>query len=460
MSVYGPHGETVNRRGAFRNPNLTTAGGGTCRCDELARRLAAILWRLFSFARPRVRKDNGPMAIRFWFFAALAVFAMNLTAQIPSVPTYRFSGWLRTSGTNLLDSRNHPVRLLSVNQSGAEWGAGSPFGATTGWNKQFGGYAFPSNSTEYVRLDNWGFNSVRLLISWANLEPTPPTLDGGGNLVHHWNEDYVTNLDATVEQFANHHLSVILSLHQWTFSPVFTNEAQQIHGLGMPVWLYFDTNSGTYLTIGTFQLDGGPHSKATAEDYFFGDAETNALAGIRPVILPDYPSQTGTNGYNVQDGFIDAWKFIAARYSNNPAVIGADLYNEPPNNTAIHLKRFYNTVGSNVYSVNPNLLLICQDSGSEPTNLFGVLASAGRPGLSNLVYSIHFYVSDWQDLTDPNGNLVSYQAQTYLTNYQATSVSWNVPFWVGEFDEFLTNHAFNSGDMAQMMRFCRSNAIN
>jgi hypothetical protein len=182
------------------------------------------------------------------------------------------------------------------------------------------------------------------------------------------------------------------------------------------------------------------------------------------VIFTNLPSFTGSNqNYNVQDGYIDAWRFVAGHYSNNPAVIGADLYNEPPYDTVVNLQRFYERVGSNVFAVNPKLLLICQDSGSQPATLNTLLAPTNPPGLPNLVYSIHIYVNYWDDLyttNETNVTLSHYEAHTYLTNYQAASVNWNAPFWVGEFDEFSPSNIFNSADMAKMMQYCRNNAIN
>ena len=395
-----------------------------------------------------------------WWFIALALLAGGgVSAQVPTVPTYRFSGWLHTVGTNLIDSTGHPARLCGVDHSGAEWGDGVEVSSNGGG--LFGTYAIPTDAVEYHRLNKWGFNSVRLLLSWANLEPVAPTLDVNTNIVHAWNTNYLTNVDAMIAGFATNGLDVIISVHQWTYSPVFTNVVQGIHGLGMPVWLYYDTNLSAYRTIGGFPLNAGPHARDTAEHYFFGDAGTNGPDQVLPVLLTNYPSlYTKGANYNVEDGYIDAWKLLAARYSNNPAVIGCDLYNEPPFDNAIHLKKFYTTVGSNIAAVNPRLLLICQDSGFQPTNLQSVLSGEGQPGLSNMLYSIHFYVNNWNDKYGTNGLLLNYQAHTYLTNYQAVSAQWGVPFWVGEFDEFdATNGLLNAPDMARMMQFCRANAI-
>ncbi|MCL4510639.1 MAG: cellulase family glycosylhydrolase [Bacteroidetes bacterium] len=100
-----------------------------------------------------------------------------------------------------------------------------------------------------------------------------------------------------ISQFGKRSIGVIISLHQWTWSPVFS-DTNGVHGLGMPVWLY--TNQP------------GITQQQAASEFFVKNAD----------ILP---------GYSVQQGFIDAWKKIIGRYSNNLTVIGADLFNEPPN---------------------------------------------------------------------------------------------------------------------------------
>jgi hypothetical protein len=212
----------------------------------------------------------------------------------------------------------------------------------------------------------------------------------------------------------------------------------------------------------TYQLCG------TAVKYFFGEPPTGHPAGIYPVICSNCPSQSAASlgftnaGYNVQDGYIDAWTFLAARYSNNPAVIGADLFNEPPNDKNLHLSNFYALLSSNIYAANSNLLLICQDSGSQSTNLVGLLNTrTSPPAVSNLVYSIHIYVGQWSNAANSvSGSFVTnYGAYAFLTNYQAPSLRWNVPFWVGEFDEFDTNGTFNTTDMGLMMQYCRANGV-
>src|SRR6185437_4068751 len=88
-------------------------------------------------------------------------------------------------------------------------------------------------------IASWGFNTVRLNLGWANLEPTAPTQSVGG-LVHHWAMDYVQAVKDTVRSLAAQKLTVILDPAQYQWSSAFKQSAgQQVacEGYGMPAWL-------------------------------------------------------------------------------------------------------------------------------------------------------------------------------------------------------------------------------
>ena len=136
------------------------------------------------------------------------------------------------------------------------------------------------------------------------------------------------------------------------------------------------------------------------------------------VILDNHRSESGSsaeaNGLWFTNRFteaawIDDWIMLAQRYRNSPAVIGADLRNEPhnalsggacwgcegPHDWRLAAER----AGNQVLSTNPNLLIIVEgtDSAQGQTtwwggNLAGVRSAPvnlSRP--SQLVYSTHVY---------------------------------------------------------------------
>src|SRR5439155_2075324 len=97
----------------------------------------------------------------------------------------------------------------------------------------------------YDNLANWGFNAVRLSISWANIEPRAPRKVRGGT--HHgWNREYLDAVDEVVQQLTSRGVAVILEMSQNKWSPAFQrSDGSDCPGRGMPVWLYKGTNMNT-----------------------------------------------------------------------------------------------------------------------------------------------------------------------------------------------------------------------
>lgn len=102
--------------------------------------------------------------------------------------------------------------------------------------------------------------------------------------------------------------------------------------------------------------------------------------------------------------WINDWKMLAARYADDPAVIGADLHNEPyngtwggggPNDWAAAAERAGNAIGQ----VNPNMLIFVEGVASYQGqnywwggNLMGVRDRPIELDIANkLVYSAHDY---------------------------------------------------------------------
>jgi hypothetical protein len=341
-------------------------------------------------------------------------------------PVHRVRGWLHTVGTTLVDEGNHPVRLTSIGVPGMQQGAGLPKG-TPG---VCGGWKIP-DPRAFVDIPRWGFNSVRVPMSWANLEPTPPTSAPGGKVVHHWNARYLEALDDIVAGFRKHGTAVILSMQQVRWSPAFTgivlpNGVKLCGGYGMPTWLY--------------PAGGGLSAIAPATASFF------------------------RNEGDVQERFAAAWRFIAKRYANDPMVVGADILNEPydvlvteyPGGTALRprdlaLTAFYTKVGRVIRKANPHLLLVFEDNKSRRTKLFALTA---RPHLANSIYSVHFYPSAWND---PRG-------KPLLERYFERAQNWGVPLWLGEFSAFYYTAPRGYGpnwesDLAAMLAYCKARDI-
>jgi aryl-phospho-beta-D-glucosidase BglC (GH1 family) len=289
--------------------------------------------------------------------AAVPLILSFLLCGLSTLSSAQTGTWYKTDGTQIIGPDNMPIVFHGVNSSGMEWGAGYPWKVKCRTPKYGCWGSIPGND-EYANLARWGFNLVRLPIAWANIEPTAPISPS----THEYNQQYLSALDDIIAKFGEKHIPVILSMHQWAWSPAIKAQYgahKGSHGLGMPVWLYSATPN---------------ISQDDAQRAFFME---------NTEILP---------GYKVQDAYIDAWKTVVERYKNNPTVIGVDLFNEPPGQPSYDLASFYEKVGLAINGINPKLLLVFEDGVNQGSKL------KRKPGIPNAVYSFHMYPSSW--LTD------------------------------------------------------------
>lgn len=155
------------------------------------------------------------------------------------------------------------------------------------------------------------------------------------------------------------------------------------------------------------------------------------------VVLDMHAAPGGQTGDNIDDGFgypflfesaedqeltAQIWRKIAARYMNEPIVIGYDLLNEP---IATHfdkdyfnpkLEPLYRKITAAIREVDPNHIIFL--GGAQWDSNFNVF---GAPYDSKLVYTFHKY---WVDVD-----------QKIVQEYVDFSNKYNVPLWMGESGE-------------------------
>ncbi|HKJ32797.1 MAG TPA: glycoside hydrolase family 5 protein [Balneolales bacterium] len=155
------------------------------------------------------------------------------------------------------------------------------------------------------------------------------------------------------------------------------------------------------------------------------------------VILDMHAAPGGQTGENIDDGWgypflfkspesqkrvIRIWKKLAARYHNNPNVLGYDLLNEPiPNfkeyaSLNKYLVPLYKRITHAIREVDPNHIIIVE--GAQWATNFKVF---GKPFDSKMIYSFHKY---WMP-----------PKQDQFQEYVDFSNKYNVPIWLGESGE-------------------------
>lgn len=346
------------------------------------------------------------------------------------------TGWLHTEpgSTSVYDAGGNVVPLLGVDVDGLDFGTGNPASSPDSCGK---GWSIPS--TSFADVASWGFNSVRIPISWSNLEPTAPTLASNGSWIHHWNAPYLAELDSVVAQFGRVHVAVMFDFAQVDVSPAFQQapyptDGGECEGWGNPSWLYPGTTSPTTVK-----------DLASAMCDFFTDT-----------------SMVGTTAPLPIEAMEAAEQMLASRYASNPTVIGIDMFNEPWFSSSCGsaasegnlLTSFYTKMGGAISQVDPHLLLIFEDSTP------GLMAStpiiSTLPSIPNSMYEFHIYTSDWAT------------AQPYVQAFLDNSRNWGVPVWMGEFDAFEAGCTGPNcsadpnwqADTQALLAFCDSNGIN
>jgi endoglycosylceramidase len=322
---------------------------------------------------------------------------------------------LKTRGGAIVDARGRVVRLLGVTftqlapgrgQSSRQTGSGC-----TGWT--------PIPHAAYDNIEKWGFNFVRLAISWANLEPYRSVRLSPIEL-HHWNERYLRAVDAAVRQFTSRGIGVMLEMSQDFWSPAFDRyPGSPCPGRGMPAWLYEGTRMNTVVK---------------AKIAFF------------------------RNHQHVQEGLATAWRVLAGRYVHNPLVIGADMLNEPylglhrMSREDMRLGLVYEKLGSAIRQANPNMLLTFQDS--QDVGEGNPLALKGPPPFANVVYQFHLYKHKWK----PDGI-------DRMQRFERRARKWGVPLFMGEFNAFKYGRQKKGPapnwkrDTNELMAYCKNGGI-
>jgi endoglycosylceramidase len=247
-------------------------------------------------------------------------------------------------------------------------------------------------SADAARIRALGFNALRLPVSWSGIEPTE---DGG--VV----PSYFDAVAAVTSACGAAGLLVLLDLHQDAYS-------KEIGQDGAPLWA---------ISPPPTQLLGGPLTDLTArfespqvqDAYatFFGDPTTGAYLRTR---------------------FAQMAAELAARFANDPAVLGFETYNEPLA-TDPQLLAFNTQVIPAIRAAAPTKLIFFEpDSVRDETGE----ASLGNGSLgAGTVYAPHVYTLAFTDPDEPGVTENTYAASNL--NALDEAQSWQAPLVITEY---------------------------
>ncbi|MFI5449905.1 MAG: glycoside hydrolase family 5 protein [Candidatus Bathyarchaeia archaeon] len=277
---------------------------------------------------------------------------------------------LSVNGTQIVDRDGNIVVLRGVNLSGYEY---SP-------------PEWIHNESDFKTIASWGFNVIRLPISWENIEPRPG----------HYNEDYLRLIDQDIAWAKAYGIYVVLDMHEICWSSQFAS-CNKGYSSGIPRWavaIYQDSVPGIQLMLHDFYLGLGPNGTA--------------------------PSPTNPS---IEARFYAVWKYVAARYFNETNIAAYDVLNEPIQQdasladnatfTSQVLPAFYTHAISAIRTVDPNHICLWEGPTIVPIHL------------PNLIYSPHY----------PQGSSSVYDPGKFGQEINVLldlSTRWNVPLFVGE----------------------------
>lgn len=177
------------------------------------------------------------------------------------------------AGEQLRDPDGRAVVLRGVNLAGAHK---SP---------PYFDFHQPADYTR-VRAD-WGMSSARFLITWAAVEPARGEYD----------DAYLDEVALRMEWAAAAGLVVVIDMHQDLYGEGF-------YGDGAPRWSCDEAHYAAYVPV---------------EPWFANYANEHVVACYDGFWRSD----------DLQAHFTEAWRRVAARLRDSPAVIGFDVMNEP-----------------------------------------------------------------------------------------------------------------------------------
>ncbi|ULP48147.1 cellulase family glycosylhydrolase [Mycolicibacter virginiensis] len=250
-----------------------------------------------------------------------------------------------------------------------------------------------------------GFNSVRLGVIWAGVEPQPGVID----------YDYLASINQTVQTLANHGIVSIIDFHQDDFSPVFGGE-------GAPEW-------ATY-TGGLPNPDIG-----FGLNYALNPAQNHAWDMF-------WSNAKGPDGVGLLNHYARMTQAVADYFKDDPNIAGYEIINEPWAGStwlstifgnsfyeAQQLTPFYNQVSAAIRSVDPTTPLIY-----EPNTLFNeaVPTQLGPVDDPHGVFAFHDYCM-LTSISAALSPLCPDYIELLAENGEAYTTTYGVPGLISEF---------------------------
>ncbi len=170
----------------------------------------------------------------------------------------------------------------------------------------------PGSGDDFAQMRALGFDVVRLVLNWSQLEPTPGV----------YSTTYLARVAQVVGWARQQGIYVILDMHQDQYSRYILPASKSASPAGCS-----PSGGGDGAPAWAVQTDGKPGCALYGIDEL-NPAESAAFANFwqnSPVAAPKGQAP----GTGLQDHYIGALAALARRFEHDPAVLGYELMNEP-----------------------------------------------------------------------------------------------------------------------------------
>jgi endoglycosylceramidase len=291
----------------------------------------------------------------------------------------------------------------------------------------------PLRSRDYREMEAYGFNVIRLTVSWSKLEPRR------GKIGH----SYIDRIEDVVDEAADHGMYTVIDMHDGGWSKYVSTPPDEkcprhfdpAHGYwGAPEWATF--------------TDG--QSTCTNDRV---NKRTDAVEAAWFNFWTNHKEPTWSDGRGIQDHLVDVWGELGRRFANDSAVAGYDLLNEPDTGR-VGPELDLSSLDGQFYAASVNAIRQGESAAGgyshmvlfEPNLTWtkGKLSNhTPPPGFSsdpNLVFSPHLYGRDAHTTQRHYKSVVrDLKRQARRANRRASA--YGTPIWIGEwaFSIFDTN---------------------
>jgi endoglycosylceramidase len=248
---------------------------------------------------------------------------------------------------------------------------------------------------DYARVrTDWGFNTVRFLLTWAAIEPQPGVYD----------DAHLDRIAERMQWARDAGLHVVLDMHQDIYGEGFGFD-------GAPRWTCDEARYAAF---------------TPKEPWFVNAADPNVIACV-----DDFYARA-----DLRAAFVAMWRHVAERLHDQPAVIGFDVLNEPAWGSypvfdfeVDRLAPLYNEVVSAVRGAAPHWVAFLEPAASRNLGIASSLPPAPFP---DVMYAPHSYDST----AESGGGFDPARRQPILDNAvelarEATLLQAGL--WIGEY---------------------------